>query len=783
MIEIQKLYLRNFRSYGDYDTEINLDGLGPILILGEINNNENERKNSNGAGKSTIPDSIIWCLFGKLPYKDRPADAVVNWETNKNCKVKITTKDGHQIIRTRKMEGENSLTLIDPHGNKIEHGITENTQKFIERTFNIEYETFTSSTFFTQFDKPILERSEIKRRKILERMLNLHKYNYYAEVAKEKETQAKTQQEKENQINQKASEKIMEIERKINKTEQDIKQHEEEREKRIKQTQERTQKNITDIQEQRKNILQQLINKQEELSEITTHDLNEIKRQWNKYEENEENKKTIEEQIRTNQEKTEKIQIQINHTTTNQETNDQTETIQQEIQQEEQKLQNYPTYDHDLITHQITQRNQTKKTINTIEEERNTQNSNKAILQQEIIRLTKEIKEWEKKENTLCPECEQPIQQGHISQKTKPTIKQLQETNTKLQEEIIKIKETEHNLNEKKQQYQKENEKIPELTIVKINTDRKNETKERLQKLKTKLQEEKQKQERHKTENEEKLKKIQEYKTQLNKTIKSTTTLKETLNNIPIINKPIVTITEADLQNKRHQKHEELIKNIEDNIETLKEKEKETHETTKQEIQRIKQDKNPFITIKNDYETELKEARKSFTDTKNKLEKYDIITKHFEFLKKSFSDKKKIKSYTIATLIPHLNEKISFYLQAMNCDFNLSFNEYLQTTTKTYPYEYWSGGERRRIDISIMMAIHSLHELIHEKQSNILVFDEVERSLEPNAIESFIELIFNEFNNKTVLVISHSEQMLDAFPKKMIIQRTDRYKSTITEVR
>lgn len=160
-----------------------------------------------------------------------------------------------------------------------------------------------------------------------------------------------------------------------------------------------------------------------------------------------------------------------------------------------------------------------------------------------------------------------------------------------------------------------------------------------------------------------------------------------------------------------------------------------------------------------------------------------MLVKHLGFIRRSFSDRNKIKAYTVKRLIPHLNERITYYLQAMGCDFRLEFNEYLQAKTETYPYEFWSGGERRRIDLALMLAIHKLHNLIYSRQCNILVFDEVERSLEPSGIEAFVELIFNEFNDKTVLVISHSDQMRDAFPTKMLVRRKSRYASIIEEVR
>jgi len=183
MIKIKAIEFANFISYGDYMTRVELSALGPTLIVGE--NAGEEDGSSNGAGKTTIATAIMWCLFGRTTQRDRPADAVVNWNTKKNCYVKIETDDGYAITRHRKSDGPADL-IVTKDGADISASTTINAQKQIFQIFGLDYEVFASSLFFGQFGRSFLELSDVKRRAILERIFNLHRINVWADVAKEK---------------------------------------------------------------------------------------------------------------------------------------------------------------------------------------------------------------------------------------------------------------------------------------------------------------------------------------------------------------------------------------------------------------------------------------------------------------------------------------------------------------------------------------------------------------------------------------------------------------------
>lgn len=232
MLEIIELRLRNFRSYGDYDTVLHLDKPGITLITGEVGDNS---KDSNGAGKTSVVEAIIWCLFGRLPNKARPGDAIVNQKTNKNCMVRITTKDGYCIERRRKFDGHDDLLIKTPSGEDISDSTNKNAQDRLNKIYNLDYEIFMSSVFFAQSGRPLLELSDNKRKKTIERLLCLDRYDLYVAVAKEKIDALSLELAKHNAIIEKLSQDILKIGAQIESNRLEVKQFEEQRKIRIKE--------------------------------------------------------------------------------------------------------------------------------------------------------------------------------------------------------------------------------------------------------------------------------------------------------------------------------------------------------------------------------------------------------------------------------------------------------------------------------------------------------------------------------------------------------------------
>jgi len=187
MIELRRVSWKNFLSYGDYVSTIDLEHLGQVSITGEI---DEEPSKSNGAGKSTIANAIQWCLFGRTMHSARPGNNVINHYTNKDCYVKLEFKSGDQVIRTRAVNGHDELIYVkDGLENKLSAttaSTNSNMQEQLNKLFNLDYELFIYGVFFNQYGKSWAEQTEAVRRKILERLMRVDRYSYYARAAKAK---------------------------------------------------------------------------------------------------------------------------------------------------------------------------------------------------------------------------------------------------------------------------------------------------------------------------------------------------------------------------------------------------------------------------------------------------------------------------------------------------------------------------------------------------------------------------------------------------------------------
>ena len=189
--------------FGPEGVEIDLKKYGNVvLIRGEnldiIDDNEDEKIASNGIGKSSIPEIIVFCLFGqtiRYPKKVKFAD-VINNQTGGKLRLEVRWNK-YRVVRTRKPDGLKLWKSDDGDWSQIDdpiwdkaHEITAGagmpaTQKKIEEILGLNYETFVNLLVFA--DQPhcyFLEADVPQKRDIIENLMSLHEYKEYWENAK-----------------------------------------------------------------------------------------------------------------------------------------------------------------------------------------------------------------------------------------------------------------------------------------------------------------------------------------------------------------------------------------------------------------------------------------------------------------------------------------------------------------------------------------------------------------------------------------------------------------------
>lgn len=135
----------NFLSFAD--ASIKLADQGLVLITGE--NKDSNTADSNGAGKSTIFEALVWALWGKTT-RGQSGDSVVNRKAGKDCFVEMTFSDGDQtyyLSRARKhskLKNRLELEQATEEGplNPLTQATTAKTQELINEILGIDYETF-----------------------------------------------------------------------------------------------------------------------------------------------------------------------------------------------------------------------------------------------------------------------------------------------------------------------------------------------------------------------------------------------------------------------------------------------------------------------------------------------------------------------------------------------------------------------------------------------------------------------------------------------------------------
>ena len=226
----------------------------------------------------------------------------------------------------------------------------------------------------------------------------------------------------------------------------------------------------------------------------------------------------------------------------------------------------------------------------------------------------------------------------------------------------------------------------------------------------------------------------------------------------------------------------EVNKNAQDHIRT-------TIEQKLESINKIQDEEVPYLKMKREYTEELSIIK--FTTANCEVAK-DALLKEIEYYKFweiGFSNTG-IKSFLLDNIVPFLTEKANYYLDFLTkSEIKILFD----TTTvnksndkevdklsiklykngKEYGFEKTSGGEKKRIDICISLALQSL---LTSKSNcvNISVYDELFDSLDEIGIDCVMKLLQEESKHKdSIFVISHNDNLKDRFKNVVTIKKNN----------
>jgi DNA repair exonuclease SbcCD ATPase subunit len=168
-VKFPELEIQNFLAITQ--AKLNLADRGLVLIQGQ--NNADTSADSNGSGKSTIPDALCWCWYGTTA-RGVSGDDVINRDAKKDCFVRSVVIDGtmtYTATRHRKHKtGKNTFTLKQFDGFKetdLTKGKDALTQIEANKIIGSSLEVFTASIYAGQEQMPDLPGMTDKNLKVL----------------------------------------------------------------------------------------------------------------------------------------------------------------------------------------------------------------------------------------------------------------------------------------------------------------------------------------------------------------------------------------------------------------------------------------------------------------------------------------------------------------------------------------------------------------------------------------------------------------------------------------
>ncbi len=176
-MKIQSATIENFLTIETAKLELVDKGL--VLIQGD--NRDDSSAKSNGAGKSSLPDAISWCLWGETARGAKGDDVVrTNFDAAsgehkmvRNTRVQVVLIDGdhvYEVTRHRKHKaGKNTLTLEQtaPTAVTLTKGTDKLTQVEVERILGCSQEVFNAAIYAAQERMPDLPSLTDKPLKVL----------------------------------------------------------------------------------------------------------------------------------------------------------------------------------------------------------------------------------------------------------------------------------------------------------------------------------------------------------------------------------------------------------------------------------------------------------------------------------------------------------------------------------------------------------------------------------------------------------------------------------------
>ncbi len=141
----------------------------------------------NGSGKTSYIDAIAWALYDETTTGNK-GDAVIRKKDGKNCSVILTfsiDKDEYEIRKYRKHKTYENKKFLIKNGIDISQPESKDTTREIEKII-MEKDIFFNCLLFSQFiNKSFVKLTHAGQKEILDKMLSFEKYDTFKSATSE----------------------------------------------------------------------------------------------------------------------------------------------------------------------------------------------------------------------------------------------------------------------------------------------------------------------------------------------------------------------------------------------------------------------------------------------------------------------------------------------------------------------------------------------------------------------------------------------------------------------
>lgn len=713
MITLKEITFKNFLSFGNRETTVDLNTGEVALIMGENKDVGASGYSKNGAGKTTMFQAISWCLFGE-GINNIKQDNFINIKNGKKMIVKISMEvDGDDFLITRGRK-PNKFEILKNGEPFTLHSASNNDDAIVE-LLGMDSQIFFNTTMLSSNIEPFMNLKPSQQKLFMENLLSINLLAEYVKKLKKEKKDVET----EILLEEKNKEYFFENKRKL-----------EERLNRLVEKQ-------NDWQTSTKEKLVKLNNNLQKLESL---DLEEMQSILSGVDEIKIKIGSIEKEI--------------------QEVKDAFKSELNEIALEEKNVRlKYNSKESDAKRKVIQDKQIEIDKVKDIKEKKITSTE---ALKDEYLSLESELKDAEKDlkkvkadhkklkkeqdslDHGVCPYCEQSFTS---EDKTNHISKELKELES-LEEDVLDfIEENKEKHDAIKAEYKSTKKEIEDEYKKELS-----EIDDMFQSSFDSIEEEFEQQQ------DEELnllnKREDKIKLKMDKEIKSKVDDIEKLNDeIKGLYEEIDDICDDNIR------HPSDIKLKREEIVNLK-----------SQIKDLKKEEDPYIDDIQHTEKELKEEYDDtiLKDLKNKVD-------HFDILVKLLSDSKSfLRRNLINESIEFVNTTVNNYLIELESPHIVRINDDLSIDIdyigKMVSYGNLSNGERLRLNVAISLAFRRLIEA-SGNSINLLAIDELlDNGLDGAGFHNVFKLI-KSFENKTTFIISHREELIPEVDKLMIIEK------------